>query len=250
LFGHEKGAFTGAVAARKGRFEMAHGGTIFLDEIGDLAPAVQIKLLRVLQEREFERVGGNETISVNVRVVAATNRSLEGLIREGKFREDLYYRLNIFPILIPPLRERKTDILQLADHFISKYNQTDKKRIQRICSTATDLLIHYHWPGNVRELENCIERAVLLSKDGVIRCNHLPPSLQKPTLPCKVSSGKLEDTLHTMEQEMITDALQIHHGNMAAAARDLGLTERAIRLRIHKSGMVPDRFKDAAATHD
>lgn len=248
LFGHEKGAFTGAVAARKGRFEMAHDGTIFLDEIGDLSPAIQIKLLRVLQEREFERVGGNETIAVNVRVIAATNRSLEDLIREGKFREDLYYRLNIFPILIPPLRERKTDILQLADHFISKYDQTNKKRIQRICSTAMDLLIHYHWPGNVRELENCIERAVLLSKDGVIRCNHLPPSLQKATLPGKVSSGKLEDTLHAMELEMITDSLQIHHGNMAAAARALGLTERTMRLRIHKSGIDLAHFKDASTT--
>ncbi|MFH0984978.1 MAG: sigma 54-interacting transcriptional regulator [Candidatus Omnitrophota bacterium] len=244
LFGHEKGSFTGAVSARKGRFEMAHGGTIFLDEIGDLSPVIQIKLLRVLQEREFERLGGSQTIPVDVHVLAATNRSLENLMREGKFREDLYYRLNVFPIFIPPLRERKSDILQLTDHFIEKYNQAGKKQIKRICTTAIDLLTHHHWPGNVRELENCIERAVLLSTDGVIHSYHLPPSLHKSPLPLAPSSGKLEATLHALEREMITDALKIHHGNMAAAARALGLTERAMRLRVHASAIDPARFKD------
>jgi Nif-specific regulatory protein len=243
LFGHEKGAFTGAIAVRKGRFEMAHGGTIFLDEIGDLSPATQIKLLRVLQEREFERLGSNQTIAVDVRVLAATNRSLEELIREGKFREDLYYRLNIFPIFIPPLRERKSDILPLADHFIAKYNQADHKQVQRICTTAMDLLVNYHWPGNVRELENCIERAILLSTDGVIHSYHLPPSLQTAALTGTVPSGNLETMLHSLEQEMITDALQAHHGKMAAAARTLGLTERIMGLRVHKHGIDPERFK-------
>ncbi len=243
LFGHEKGAFTGAVAARKGRFEMAHNGTIFLDEIGDLSPATQIKLLRVLQEREFERLGSNQTVAVDVRVLAATNRSLEGLMRDGKFREDLYYRLNIFPIFIPPLRERKPDILPLADHFIGKYNQADHKQVQRICQTALDLLVNHHWPGNVRELENCMERAVLLATDGVIHGYHLPPSLQQATASGSALSGKLETMLHTLEQEMITDALQAHHGNMAAAARALGLTERIMGLRIHRHGIDPERFK-------
>ena len=243
LFGHEKGAFTGAVATRKGRFEMAHGGTIFLDEIGDLSPATQIKLLRVLQEREFERLGSNQTLAVDVRVLAATNRSLEELIREGKFREDLYYRLNIFPIYIPPLRERKTDILPLADHFIAKYNQADHKQVQRICASALDLLVSYHWPGNVRELENCIERALLLSTDGVIHSYHLPPSLQMASPAGTSFSGNLASTLDALEKEMITDALQAHHGNMAAAARILGLTERIMGLRVHKHGIDPDRFK-------
>jgi Nif-specific regulatory protein len=229
---------------------MAHGGTIFLDEIGDLSPATQIKLLRVLQEREFERLGSNQTMAVDVRILAATNRSLEDLIREGKFREDLYYRLNIFPIFIPPLRERKTDILQLADHFIGKYNQADHKRIQRICTTAMDLLLDHHWPGNVRELENCMERAVLLSTDGVIHSYHLPPSLQKVAPTDAEPSGKLKTMLHALEQELITDALQAHHGNMAAAARALGLTERIMGLRVHKHGLDPERFKRHAERID
>ena len=243
LFGHEKGAFTGAIAARKGRFELAHGGTLLLDEIGDLSPATQIKLLRVLQEREFERLGGNHTVSVDVRVLAATNRPLEELIREGKFREDLYYRLNIFPIFIPPLRERKSDILPLADHFIAKYNNADHKKILRICPAAVELLVNHHWPGNVRELENYIERAVLLAPDGVIHGYHLPPSLQPATDDGTTAPGKLDSMLHALEHELLTDALQSHHGNMAAAARALGLTERIMGLRIHKHGLDPERFK-------
>mgnify|MGYP006292573211 CR=1 FL=1 len=177
LFGHEKGAFTGAVQTRKGRFELADGGTIFLDEIGDLSTPLQVKLLRVLQEREFERVGGNRTQRVNVRVVTATNRNLEEMIERGEFREDLYYRLAVFPIHIPPLRERNSDITLLADHFAEKYSKKNGKRIYRISTPAIELLSSYHWPGNVRELENCIERAVLLSTDGVIHGQHLPPTL-------------------------------------------------------------------------
>ncbi len=166
LFGHEKGAFTGALAQRKGRFELADGGTIFLDEVGDFTPATQIKLLRVLQEREFERVGGTGTIKVDVRVIAATNRNLEELISEDTFRQDLYYRLNVFPIHIPPLHERRSDILLLADHFVEKYSRINHKNIRRISTPAIDMLMAYHWPGNVRELENCVERAVLLSQEG------------------------------------------------------------------------------------
>ena len=178
LFGHEKGAFTGANTQRKGRFELAHRGTIFLDEIGDLSPHIQAKLLRVLQERELERVGGTGVIKVDVRLIAATNRNLEDDVKAGRFREDLYYRLNVFPLRMPPLRERKGDIMLLADYFTEKYAEKNNKLIKRISSTAIDMLTSYTWPGNVRELENCIERAVILSTDMVIHSYNLPPSLQ------------------------------------------------------------------------
>ena len=177
LFGHEKGSFTGAVARRKGRFEMANGGTIFLDEVGDFTPTIQVKMLRVLQEREFERLGGMETIKVDVRVVAATNRNLDEMIDTGEFRQDLYYRLNVFPIHLPPLRERRADILQLAEHFIDKYSRRSGHKLLRISKPAMDMLMAYHWPGNVRELENCIERAVLVSDNGVIREKDLPAAV-------------------------------------------------------------------------
>ncbi|MDR1025701.1 MAG: sigma 54-interacting transcriptional regulator, partial [Treponema sp.] len=175
LFGHEKGAFTGATALRKGRFELAHSGSVFLDEIGELPPQMQVKLLRVLQERELERVGGTSTIKVDVRLIAATNRHLENDVKAGRFREDLYYRLNVFPLRIPPLRERKSDIMLLADHFTGKYGERNGKRIRRISAPAIDLLTSHSWPGNVRELENCIERAVILSADQVIHAYNLPP---------------------------------------------------------------------------
>jgi Nif-specific regulatory protein len=244
LFGHEKGAFTGATVFRKGRFELADNGTIFLDEIGDLPPAIQTKLLRVLQERVFERIGGNASIRVNIRIIAATNRDLEALIREGKFREDLYYRLNIFPIVVPPLRERKTDITLLANHFIEKYVQELDRKIVSISVPATDLLMHYHWPGNVRELENCIERAIILCTDGVIRTHHLPPNLQKSDdSPIHESKGTLQDMLISLENKMITDALKRCHGNMAKAARILGLTERIMGLRVAKFGIDPRQMK-------
>jgi len=178
LFGHEKGAFTGATTERKGRFELAHGGRLFLDEIGDIPPAIQIILLRVLQEREFERVGGTKTLKVNVRLIAATNRNLQELVAQGKFREDLYYRLNVFPIFVPPLRKRKTDIVLLADHFLEKYAKENKKGVRRLSSAVIDMLMSYHWPGNVRELENCIERAVLVAEGDVVHPFHLPPTLQ------------------------------------------------------------------------
>ena len=232
LFGHEKGAFTGAAGRRKGRFELAHGGTVFLDEIGELSPQVQVKLLRVLQEREIERVGGSGALRVDVRVIAATNRSLEEELAAGRFREDLYYRLNVFPIRIPPLRERKSDIVLLADHFTEKYAARNGKAVKRISSPAIDLLTSYHWPGNVRELENCIERAVILSTDMVIHSYHLPPSLQSAVSTRTEPTSTLDAALSRLEKELIVEALKITGGNMAAAARSLGITERQMGLRV------------------
>ncbi len=237
LFGHEKGAFTGAVQSRKGRFEVAHGGSIFLDEIGDLSPATQIKLLRVLQEREFERVGGNETRRVNVRIITATNRNLEEAIERKEFREDLYYRLNVFPVHIPPLRDRKSDILLLADYFVEKYAEQNHVAVRRISTPAIDLLMSYHWPGNVRELENCIERAVLLSVDEVIHSHHLPPSLQSAESTNTTFRGTLDESLDNLERELLLEALKQTRGNMAKAARALGITERIMGLRVKKHGI-------------
>jgi Nif-specific regulatory protein len=243
LFGHEKGAFTSALAQRKGRFELADSGTIFLDEVGDFSPATQIKLLRVLQEREFERVGGTSTLGVDVRVIAATNRDLEHLIAEEQFRQDLYYRLNVFPIHVPPLRERRSDILLLADFFIEKYSRLNHKNIRRISTPAIDMLMAYHWPGNVRELENCIERAVLLSNDDVIHGHHLPPTLQTAEASGTAPAATLPAMLDNMEREMILDALKSARGNMAKAARQLGISERLMGLRIRKHSIDPRRFR-------
>ena len=237
LFGHEKGAFTGALAQRKGRFELAHGGTIFLDEIGDLSPATQVALLRVLQEREFERVGGSVTIRTDVRVIAATNRDLEQLMRDGGFREDLYYRLNVFPIHAPALRERPTDIPLLVDFFVEKYAKGTGRSVKRVSTPAIDMLMKYHWPGNVRELENCVERAVLLCTDEVIRAHHLPPTLQTADGSGTTYTGTLESALETFERELIVDALKNARGNMAEAARSLGVTERVIGLRVKRFGL-------------
>jgi Nif-specific regulatory protein len=237
LFGHERGAFTGADRQRKGRFELAHNGTLFLDEIGELSPQVQVKLLRVLQERELERVGGSSTIKVDVRLIAATNRNLEEEVKSGRFREDLYYRLNVFPLQIPPLRERKSDIVLLADHFTEKYAYKNGKLIKRISTPAIDLLTSYTWPGNVRELENAIERAVILSKDQVIHSYDLPPSLQSATSTNTEPTTTLEAALSRLEKELIVEALKIADGNMAAAARRLGITERQMGLRVHHYGI-------------
>lgn len=243
LFGHEKGAFTGAAATRQGRFEMADGGTIFLDEVGELSLPVQAKLLRILQEKEFERVGGSKTIKVDVRIIAATNRNLEELIREGQFREDLYYRLNIFPITVPPLRERKTDILLLADYFVEKFNDLNTKGVRRISTTAIDMLMRYHWPGNVRELENCMERAVILSEDNVIHGYHLPPSLQTAESSGTPYTGSLQQKLDAIEKEMIIEALKRTRGNMSRAAAQLGLSERIIGLRVKKFSIDYRKFR-------
>ncbi len=237
LFGHERGAFTGAVALRKGRFEIANGGSIFLDEIGELSPQVQVKLLRVLQEREIERIGGGQSIRIDVRVIAATNRRLEEEMKAGRFREDLFYRLNVFPIHMPPLRERKSDIVLLADYFIEKYALKNNKIIKRISSPALELLTSYHWPGNVRELENCIERAVILSTDMVIHAYHLPPSLQSAQSTNTEPTTTLDAALSRLEKELIVEALKISGGNMASASRQLGITERQIGLRVRHYGI-------------
>ena len=248
LFGHEKGAFTGAIAMRKGRFEVADGGTIFLDEIGDVSPATQVKLLRVLQEKEFERVGGHTPIKSDVRILTATSRNLEEMIEQDKFRADLYYRLNVFPIYAPPLRERKSDLLLLADFFVEKYSRLNQKSVRRISTAAIDLLMSYHWPGNVRELENCIERSVLLCPDKSIEAHHLPPTLQKKDASEKSAAGGTLDTaVSALEFEMIVAELKGCDGNMAAAARKLGLTERQMGLRVKRLGIDFKRFRRAEA---
>jgi Nif-specific regulatory protein len=245
LFGHERGAFTGAMHSRQGRFEAADGGTIFLDEIGDLPMATQIKILRLLQERQFEKLGSNATKSVDVRVIAATNRDLETMVQQGAFRPDLYFRLNVFPIYVPPLRERRTDITLLADYFISKISAKTGKDIKRISTSAIDMIMHYHWPGNVRELQNCIERAIILSSDGIIHSHQLAPSLQTPKTSGAHAQGKLPAALKALEQEMIVDALKSSGGNMAKAARELGVTERLMGIRVKAFDIDPERFSVA-----
>jgi len=243
LFGHEKGAFTGAVSQRKGRFELADTGTLFLDEVAELPPTIQIKLLRVLQEREFERVGGTKTIRVNVRLIAATNKDLAKLVSEGRFREDLFYRLNVFPIYVPPLRKRKSDIMLLADHFVQKYARQNRKNIRRISSAAIDMLMSYHWPGNVRELENCIERAVLVAEGDVIHPYHLPPTLQTAEVTGTGSRGDLKSLVQSYERDLIRDALKTTRGNMAAAARTLGTTPRIIAYKVRQYGIDPRKYR-------
>lgn len=244
LFGHEKGSFTGALGLKKGKFELAEGGTILLDEIGDISPAIQIKLLRVLQEKEFQRIGGERTLKCNVRIIAATNKNLEEMVAAGTFRLDLYYRLNVFPIMVPSLRDRKVDIIPLADHFLAKYEKIAKKEIHRITKTAIDLMIRYHWPGNIRELENCMERAVLLTTDGDVHSHHLPPSMQIAHKHTNKNMGSLRDTLYLVEKAMISDELKRSNGNMAEAARQLGLTERMMGLRVKKFALDPKSFKE------
>jgi Nif-specific regulatory protein len=226
LFGHEKGAFTGAIRQKLGKFELANKGTIFLDEIGSIDLDVQVKLLRVLQEKEFERVGGHRTIPADVRIVAATNKNLEQAVEENTFRSDLYYRLNVFPIYLPPLRERKTDILLLADHFLEKYAKENDKGIKRFSTPAIDMMMDYHWPGNVRELENCIERAVLLCDEGVIHSYHLPPTLQTGKESGTLPVLSIEDAVASLEREMIIDSLKNTRGNTTKAASLLKTTVR------------------------
>jgi Nif-specific regulatory protein len=243
LFGYEKGAFTGAEARKKGRFELADGGTLFLDEIGDINLATQVKLLRVLQQREFERVGGTETIKANVRLVAATNKDLEKAIANGSFREDLYYRLNVFTMFVPPLRDRKPDLLLLVDHFLEHFAREHQRSIKRISTPAIDMLASYHWPGNVRELENTIERAVLMCDGEVIHGHHLPPSLQTAEASGTVTRVSLEDAVGAYEKDLIQDALKTTRGNRAKAARLLDTTERIINYKVKNYGIDARRFK-------
>ena len=247
LFGYEKGAFTGAHARKKGRFELAEGGTLFLDEIGDINLSTQVKLLRVLQEREFERVGGTETVRVNVRMLAATNKDMEKAIADGTFREDLYYRLNVFTIFVPPLRDRKADLLLLADHFLEKFSREHGKVIKRISTPAIDMLMSYHWPGNVRELENALERSVLVCDGQVIHGHHLPPSLQTADSSGTVTRVSLKDAVEGFERDLIQDALKTTRGNRAKAARLLDTTERILNYKVRNLNVDVRRFKASEA---
>ena len=243
LFGYEKGAFTGAEARKKGRFELAEAGTLFLDEIGDINLATQVKLLRVLQQREFERVGGTETVKANVRLIAATNKDLEKAIAAGTFREDLYYRLNVFTMFVPPLRERKPDMLLLVDHFLEKFAREHHRSIKRISTPAIDMLASYHWPGNVRELENTLERAVLMCDGEVIHGHHLPPSLQTAEASGTVTRMALKDAVSSYEKDLIQDALKTTRGNRAKAARLLDTTERIVNYKVRTYGIDARRFR-------
>jgi Nif-specific regulatory protein len=243
LFGYEKGAFTGAMARKKGRFEMADGGTLFLDEIADVNPTVQVKLLRVLQEREFERLGGTDQVNVNVRLIAATNKNLEESIAAGTFREDLMYRLNVFSIFVPPLRERKTDILLLADHFLERLAADHRKSTRRISTPAIDMLMAYHWPGNVRELQNVIERAVLVAEGEVLHAHHLPPTLQTADASGTTPVLSLTTAVDAYEKDLIQDALKMARGNRAKAARLLQATPRIVNYKIRKFRIDWRRFR-------
>lgn len=244
LFGHEKGSFTGANNSHVGRFEMANGGTIFLDEIGDIPLSVQVKLLRVLQQKEIERVGGTKTIHVDVRIITATNRNLEEMIRENRFREDFYYRINVFPIYVPSLRERRADIPLLIDHFIAKLNKQNHTNVKRITGGALDMLMMYSWPGNIRELENVIERAMILTSDNVIHSYNLPPTLQTGVSSNTVGKGTLVGILERVEKQLITDTLIAVHGSIVKAANQLGITERVMGLRIQKYHIPVQNYKN------
>lgn len=247
LFGHEKGSFTGATSKRIGKFEAANGGTLFLDEIGEMSLSAQSRLLRAIQEKEFQRVGGTESIHVNVRLICATNRNLEADCDEKRFREDLYYRINVFTVALPPLRERGADALLLADYFVKKYTKLHDKKIERISTTAIDMLLSYHWPGNVRELENVIERSVIVATGNVIEGYDLPPTLQMKK---KSLQGKRTDSFENMvaayEKQLIIEALKDAQGNQTEAARILGTTKRIIQYKINKYEIEFSRYRRSA----
>ena len=240
LFGHEKGAFTGAIVTRKGRFELANGGTILLDEIGDLPVTLQPKILRVLQEKEFERVGGERTIKVDVRLIAATSRNLEELVLKGKFREDLYYRLNVVPIFMPALRERKEDILPLTEHFLNRFNEENRKAIS-ISPKALKILAGYNWPGNVRELENAIERIVVMSNGKSIEPVDLPLNLKVHSSRDILHKESLSSGIEEMERSSILHALEETGWIQAKAARILGITSRQIGYKMKKYAIMPSQ---------
>jgi DNA-binding NtrC family response regulator len=251
LFGHEKGAFTSAIGQRKGRFELADGGTLFLDEVGDIPAAMQAKLLRVLQDRRFERVGGSESIEVDVRVIAATNRSLQQLVQAGKFREDLYYRLNVIKIDLPPLRERADDVPLLAMHFAQKYARPGEPPRQ-IAPEAMELLLAHRWPGNIRELENAIERACVTSRDNILRPENLPPDVLKPQatkVPFPIDLGKpLPELLHEVtvdiEQRYLRKAMKRSRGNIGRCAKICGLSRRSVSAKVAEYNIEKSTFKD------
>src|SRR5271165_6857855 len=245
LFGFEKGAFTGAATSKPGKFELADKGTLFLDEIGDVPPAIQVKLLRVLQEQEFERLGGTRTVKVDVRLIAATNRDLREALEQGTFREDLYYRLNVVPIDIAPLRERKEDIPDLVNLFISRFAGDSGKPVEAITPEAMQILVNYHWPGNVRELQNIIERACALAKGTVLEASDIHLDL-RPAKTANGTTGFLPEgmTLEHWEDEMIQEALRRANGNKSQAARLLGLSRNALRYRLSKIGITDEGEKD------
>jgi len=243
LFGHEKGAFTGAVTSRQGRFELANGGTIFLDEIGDLPLHLQAKLLRVLQEREYEKVGSSRPVKVNVRILTASHRPLEALIKAGQWREDLYYRLNVVTILLPPLRERRSDLSLLIDHFVRHFAEKNGKKITGLTPAGRDILLRYDYPGNVRELENIIERAVVLTRDDVIGIGDLPITVQE--LEAIDDEPNLTVAVERLERRMIREALARLEGVQTRAAELLGISERTLRYKLIKYG-----FREASADPD
>lgn len=240
LFGHEKGSFTGAHTQKKGQFELADGGTLFLDEIGDLSVAMQAKLLRVLQEREVMRVGGNKPTKVDVRVIAATNRDLETMVKEARFREDLYYRLNIIPITIPPLRSRRDDMVQLVDYFITKHNAGSNRRVSGLTVAARNLIMNYGWPGNVRQLESAIERAILLCENDQIDVEDLPIEIRQQDSPAAAFNFKLPPegiSFEELERSLIVQAMEQTGWNITRAARLLGLSFRTLQYRLEKFGI-------------
>ncbi|MBM4315837.1 MAG: sigma-54-dependent Fis family transcriptional regulator, partial [Deltaproteobacteria bacterium] len=240
LFGHEKGAFTGATARRIGRFEEADGGTLFLDEVSELSPQIQVKLLRFLQEHEFQRLGGNQTLGSDVRVISATNRDLEQRVKEGAFREDLFYRLNVVMMSIPPLRERREDIPPLIDHFLKRFAEENGREIEGLTSEAQDILLKHDYPGNVRELENIIERAVVIARDAVISTEELPfrgtvtaeggPAGGQP-------EGLLRGSIEELEKKLIVDAMEKAGEHQTRAAELLGISERMLRYKLKKYGL-------------
>ena len=232
LFGHEKGAFTGAITSRKGRFEMAHQGTLFLDEVEDIPPATQIKLLRVLQEGEFERVGGNKTINVNIRIIAAGNRDLQEAVRKGTFREDLYYRLNVVNIKLPALRDRREDIPFLVNFFIEKFNQKYHMKVKGISQRAMNLLMDYQWGGNVRELENMIESILVINSPEVVDFQHLPQEIREFKEKPEVIPIKIGTPLEEVEREILVQTLKATKGNKRRAAELLGINVRTIHRKM------------------
>ena len=248
LFGHERGAFTGAVGRKKGRLDLAQGGTLFLDEIGDLPLSTQVKLLRVLQFREFERVGGTETIKADVRLVAATNKNVARAVAEGTFREDLYYRLNVFTITLPPLRDRRGDVPALVDYFLEKFSAEHRRKVRRASSGALQALSQYGWPGNVRELENAVERAVVACEGSLIEERHLPRTIVSSGSAAPERPATMAAAVEQLERHMIVEALAASHGNLARASRALGTTERVLRYKMTKYEVSPGRVRPGGSS--